>query len=351
MIAAEITKDRRDSAMQHVRGLEFRKDTDGRDYSFEQIASYYRSQYTWDEIQAYWNTLPNAPFNIEYFLSSSDSYRPVLDQLGKEQLWLEVKRDARIKQQLLTDQESAIWAALTAEPPGSGSWLLSLLADLEIPIEDAICCALERWGERCLRRGTSLASFSNIDTAYLAKKAPGVLWKAAQCNMQMTARFMLVARTDPDVRWGPNRRTPLMLAASGGHIYIASLLVDYGANLQLRDVHGKTPAQLIGSRRTSKQFKLIMLRSILPCNVRQGLQRLTQKAHECSYRWRERLYLRLSYYRYYRWRIRQFMRRRFARYRFDNLGLLLMTCDVTMIMVCIASVLKLFARVLRAALW
>jgi len=337
-MASGITNDRRDSAMQYVRALEFRHDTDGRAYTFEQISHHYRNEYTQDGIQDYWETLPRAPFRLKYFFSTSSSHSPLLDhQIGKEQLWLQMKLDPSIKEEFST--EHAIWTALTAQPRGSRLWLLSMLAELRSEaLDSAIAHTLGTW---CGRRVTtdSLASF---DTQYLASRVPTVLCRAAQFNMPTVARFMLAARANPDVRLTPNNRTPLMLALAGGHTNIGSLLVDYGANLHLRDINGMTPEQLIGSSRTSRRFLLLKFRSRLPLSVRQSLQHMGHRAYVYLYWVKEHVTRKIWYYR---WRIRQ----QLHRFHFGNNGPLLKLIDVLIIMSIAACVKQLILTFVSAS--
>lgn len=340
-MASDITADRRDSALQHVRALEFRQDADGKAYTFEQIAHHYRSQYTQDDIRAYWNTLPAAPFSLKYFFSSSSSHSLFLDhKIGKEQLWLQMKLDPSTAKELSIDSERAIWTALTAQPLGSRLWLLSMLAEVkpEVLLDVAFASTLEKW----CARGVTTESVASIDRRFLASRVPTVLCIAAQCNMPTVVRLMLAARANPDVRSTPNNRTPLMLAVAGGHTHICSLLVDYGANIHLRDVHGRTPEQLIGSSRTSRRFLLLKLRSLLPLSVRQCLRRMGHRACVCLYWVKEYIIRKLQYVH---WRVWQHLHR----YRFGNIGPQLTPIGGIIIMVLAWYVKQLIIEPLSAA--
>jgi ankyrin repeat protein len=72
-------------------------------------------------------------------------------------------------------------------------------------------------------------------------------WAADKTDSVDVARLLLAAGAEADGRDRLCSRTPLMLAALFNHPRMLQLLLAHGADLNLRDKHGKTAQDLASS--------------------------------------------------------------------------------------------------------
>eukprot|EP00928_Gymnodinium_smaydae_P072224 TRINITY_DN55624_c0_g1_i1.p1 TRINITY_DN55624_c0_g1~~TRINITY_DN55624_c0_g1_i1.p1 ORF type:complete len:419 (+),score=34.88 TRINITY_DN55624_c0_g1_i1:51-1307(+) len=288
-----VNPERRKGSLQYLCWPQRRQARNSKAYTWEEFEGYYRERYSAEAIEQTWNKLTKVPHDAASLLDRVASP----SRLAREYAWLEVQRNIELKRALTCcDAPEAVWFVLVDKPlHPSRLWVLQLLADLDVDVEEAISANLQRWCDPWCDYLTELSPSCKHDlAAFLSKKAPAVLCKAAQYNWYSVTSLMLEARADPNVRTVTNRRTPLMLAAAGGHKNIGYLLFDHGANPDLQDAYGRTAEQLCGTEKTRKWFRWIKMSLMLPRSSRILLQNtLIKVAHA-----RERPFL------FFTWKLR-----------------------------------------------
>ena len=75
-------------------------------------------------------------------------------------------------------------------------------------------------------------------------------------------RRLLELRADPNIR--TKHTTPLHRASSRGFLETARLLLRYGAKVNEKDEEGKTPLQVVASKRHEEMTKLLVEHGAVP---------------------------------------------------------------------------------------
>ena len=131
-----------------------------------------------------------------------------------------------------------------------------------------------RHGIECLfdknkRHLKSWLHIYNMDSLYFGKVAnsnavwpDGVpLYYAALCGFRDIARHFLEARPQDVNARGGEHLTPLHAAVHYGHLSVVMLLLEHGANMETRDVHGSSPLHSASYRGYTEVVSLLIDRS------------------------------------------------------------------------------------------